>query len=120
MVSGALAASAWADGMPQRYDRLWKLRLQGLLRAGLVNRFLYERMGDAGYTRYIPHVARHADGRAFLGKHYGPAWWKSLLFHAVRPAMARRIAAPTIMEPGCDCTFCRCSRLAVEATPYAA
>jgi hypothetical protein len=120
MISGALAASAWIGGAPRRYDRLWKRRLRGLLHAGLVNRFLYERMGDAGYTRFIPRVASYVDGRAFLYKHYGPAWWKALLFQVVRPIMQQRIAAPPIMEAGCDCTFCRCSRLPVEATICAA
>jgi flavin-dependent dehydrogenase len=69
MLSGALAASALLDGAPQAYDRLWKGRLRGLLHTGLVNRFLFERLGDAGYVRYITHVTRHLDGRAFLRKH---------------------------------------------------
>jgi hypothetical protein len=77
-------------------------------------------MGDAGYARYIPLVTRHADGRAVLRNRYGPAWWKSLLFHAVRPAMARRLAAPPIMEEGCDCTFCRCARMPTEERECAA
>ncbi len=120
MLSGALAASAQLDGTPQAYDRLWKARLRGLLHTGLVNRFLYERLGDAGYTRYIAHVARHGDGRAFLRKHYAPVWWKSLLFHGVRPLMQHRIEAPPIMEEGCDCTFCRCARMPGEAAQCAA
>lgn len=120
IVSGALAARAWVQGRPAFYDRQWKSRLRGLLQAGLVNRFLYERMGDAGYARYLPRLSTHGDGRAFLGRHYGAAWWKSLLFHVVRPAMALRILGPPIMEEGCDCTFCRCSRLPVAETSGAA
>ncbi len=111
MLSGAMAAGALLDGSPRVYDRLWKGRLRGLLHTGLVNRFLYEMLGDAGYARYIVNMTHHADGRAFLRKHYAPAWWKSMLFHGVRPVMQRRIAAPRIMEEGCDCTFCRCARL---------
>ena len=110
MVSGALAAGAWLDGDPGLYDRLWKPRLRGLLRVGLVNRFLFERLGDAGYTRHMPGVARNRDGRSFLRGHYAPTWWKSALFHLVRPALRKRIEAPPTMTEGCDCTFCRCAR----------
>lgn len=120
MLSGALAASALLDGTPPAYDRLWKGRLRGLLHTGLVNRFLYERLGDAGYARYITHVTHHVDGRAFLRRHYTPAWWKSLLFHGVRPLMQRRIEAPPIMEEGCDCTFCHCARRPGEKMKCAA
>lgn len=110
MVSGALAASTWLAGNPTVYDRLWKPRLRGLLRAGLVNRFLFERLGDPGYARHMPKVAQRADGRSFLRQQYAPSWWKLSLFHVVRPTLRKRTEPPAIMTEGCDCTFCRCTR----------
>lgn len=60
LVSGHLAARALITG--ERYDELVKRHLRGSLRAGFVNRFLFDRLGDRGHARLIGWLAGGRDG----------------------------------------------------------
>ena len=108
MLSGHLAAQAALDGSPEKYDSLWQGRLGGQLRASIMNRYVYKRLGNSGYTELLRHAREHADPRAWLRDHYAEGWWKSLLFPVARRAVrTSRKEAACPME-GCDCTWCRC------------
>ncbi len=118
MLSGNLAAQSALDGSLQKYDSLWQDRLGGQLRASIVNRYLYEKLGDSGYTGLLRHADEGADPRAWLRDYYSEPWWKSILFPVARRAVrTSRKEAACPME-GCDCTWCRCQHKAT--TPSAA
>lgn len=116
LISGHLAGKCVAEGRPEAYDPLWKHRLGGLMRAAVVNRYLYERLGNGGYRRFFKQVDRASDARVWLGRRYAPTPLRSLLFPLaswrVRAARKAAAAAADAACPGegCDCTWCRCRR----------
>src|SRR3989475_10210579 len=48
MLSGTLAARSLVSGRLEDYDRLWEKRLGGLLRTGVVNRYMSGKLGARG------------------------------------------------------------------------
>lgn len=110
MVSGQLAARAWIEGDPQRFDRLWRERLDGLLRLALVNRYLYERLGDGGYAGLMRRIDRARDARRFLRRWYTRGMVRRLLYPLARRSVAGgRRALLGHCPADCDCTWCRCA-----------
>jgi len=107
MLSGHLAARAILEEAPETYDLLWRRRLGGVLRASIVNRFLYRRMGDRGYVHLMRRIARARDARLWLRRHYRAGVWKSLLFPLARRAVHSHRAEPACPADGCGCTWCR-------------
>lgn len=108
MLSGYIAGRTVLSGTQDKYDRLWKPRLGGNLRAGIVNRYTFEKLGDAGYSKLLALVDRSASVRGWLGKQYGLTFWKRLAYPlAHRAVRTSRKEAACVME-GCDCTWCRC------------
>lgn len=90
MLSGHLAARALLAGRPEDYDRLWHGRLAGTIRASLVNRWFYGRLGDRGYQVLLRALARARDPRAWLRRRYADSPLKRLIFPLVR---STRVAA---------------------------
>jgi flavin-dependent dehydrogenase len=110
MLSGHLAARALMEGMPEKYDRLWKERFGGTLRAGIVNRYTFEKLGNFGYSKLLGLIDRSGSVRDWLRIHYGLTFWKRLTYPiAQRAVRTSRKEAACAME-GCDCTWCRCQR----------
>ncbi len=108
MLSGHLAATAILRRSPREYDSLWQSRFGGQLRASIVNRFLYEKLGDSGYSALLSEVREHGNTRGWLRTHYAETWWKPAMFLiAKRAVRTSRKAAACAME-NCDCTWCRC------------
>ena len=91
ILSGHLAATALLAGRPGDYDRLWRGRLAGTIRASLVNRWFYGRLGDRGYHLMLRALARAGDPRAWLRRRYADSPLKRLLFPLVRPARAAAV-----------------------------
>lgn len=111
MLSGSLAARALLSGGREAYDRLWEARLGGLLRAGIVNRFLYGRLGDAGYTGFARLLGRARDPRTWLGRRYRPSLLTTLLYPIARRAVRSSRRPAGCPHEGCDCTWCRCQHV---------
>ena len=109
LVSGHLAALAWVEGLPDRYDAMWRDRLGLTLRLGMVNRYLYERLGDRGYERLLRRIDRARDARDFLRRWYTTGPFRQWLFPLARRRLAvHRKALLAACPAGCDCTWCRC------------
>lgn len=108
LLSGHLAARAILAGRPDTYDRLWRRRLGGQIRAAMVNRFIFERLGDRGYRWFLAIAARRRDVRTWLSRRYAPSLPKSCLFPVARAAVRSRVRHRECVEAGCDCTWCRC------------
>jgi flavin-dependent dehydrogenase len=116
MLSGHLAAGAIMGGRPEDYDRLVADRLGATMRTAVVNRYLYEKLGDRGYAHLSGRVDRTQNVRAWMKRSYGPGRLRSLLY----PLARRRFSgSPLIREckDDCDCTWCRCQH---DAAPDAA
>ncbi len=111
MVSGHLAARALIEGRPEAYDHLWRERFGNLLELSVVNRAIFERMGESGRARLLHAIGRAPDARSWMGGYYGSGWWKKLLYQvALRRIAGRPELVPECME-GCDCTLCRCLKI---------
>jgi flavin-dependent dehydrogenase len=94
LVSGHMAGQALLARRPAQYERSFRERFTGFLRASVVNRYFYERLGDSGYARLLRRLARAADARDWLRRFYAPRLWKTLWFPIARIAVeaARRRA----------------------------
>ena len=84
MLSGSLAAQALVSGRADDYDRLWRQRLGGILRAGLVNRLLYATLAERGYAGLLWLLDRTPDPRAWLRRLYRPSLLTTLLYPLTR------------------------------------
>jgi len=108
ITSGHLAARACVAGAPESYDHAWRTRVGGLLRTGLVNRYLYERSGERGYARLMGALERTGDPRAWMRRYYGAGGLKSLLYPIARRRAAGKRELVAACIAGCTCTWCRC------------
>lgn len=116
ILSGHLAAKALLAGAPEEYDQLWNTRFGGLLRAGVVNRYLYSKLSDRGYPSFARRIARTPDVRDWLYRHYRPSMLRRVLTPVARRYLEKKqLAAACVME-GCDCTWCRCQHTLAPAT----
>ena len=87
ILSGHLAARALLERMPEKYDRLWKQRFGGTLRAAFVNRYAFEKFGDWGYGKFLDLIEHSRDVRAWLRRYYGLTFWKRLTYPFARRAV---------------------------------
>lgn len=101
IVSGHLAVRALLDGGAAA-------RLGSLLRAGVVNRYLYARVGDRGYAALVQRVARARDARVWLHRQYRLSLFRRMLYPLANRAFRSRRADAACVMDGCDCTWCRC------------
>jgi flavin-dependent dehydrogenase len=80
MLSGHFAAKAALSGSPEKFSQLWRERLGGTLKAGRVNRFMFEKLGDAGYPWLLRLFERGKNFREWLRLYYGFPFWKRLAY----------------------------------------
>ncbi len=83
LTSGYLAAQSILHG--QEWQPLAETRIRPLVRASLVNRWLYDRLPNRGYAMLIRRFARHPDLNALVGRWYHPRLIHRLLW----PLLAR-------------------------------
>jgi flavin-dependent dehydrogenase len=90
ILSGYLAAQALLEGMPEEYDRLWKRWLGASLRAGFVNRYTFEKLGNLGYDKLLNLIGRSKDVRGWLRRYYSLTFWKRLIYPTVHFVVGKR------------------------------
>tara|TARA_R110002124_G_scaffold112195_2_gene266182 strand:- start:10726 stop:11871 length:1146 start_codon:yes stop_codon:yes gene_type:complete len=100
MRSGRLAAQSLIDGTD--YTTAWKRALQPGLRAGVVNRFMFNQTGPRGVDYLIAKLGP-GDTRNLLR----PAYQLSLPKRLLLPLARRRYRA-ALTDPSCDHTDCDC------------
>lgn len=98
--SGLLAARSIIDGTD--YTKLWRAELLPLLRAGTVNRFLFNLLGESGWRAALRRLDR-GDTRVALRKFYRSSAFSRLLF----PVAKMRYRAP-LQDRSCDHVACGC------------
>jgi flavin-dependent dehydrogenase len=104
MVSGGLAASSIIGGAD--YDALWKRQFKPMLETSLVNRYLFEKLGNAGY-RYLTRRFAGGDPCGYLRRHYNGPFFKRLLLPVAKRGCRKRLTgrrhtAPGASEPGIE------------------
>ena len=82
--SGWLAARRVTAPADRRGARRAERQLERMCRAGRVNRFIYERLGNPGYAVFLRLMSRARDPRDWLAERYAPSLTKTLLAVAAR------------------------------------
>lgn len=110
MTSGYLAARSIIEGID--YDKLWKEELLPSLRATMVNRLIFEFIGNRGYKFLARRISRARDVRGWMQWFYQPSINKSLLYPLAELMGRYRLHFKdySCSHEDCDCVWCRCQR----------
>jgi len=102
--SGVLAAQSILDGGD--YTARWQAELGPWLKAGVVNRLIFNLAGEPGMKLAIRRLARADTGR-LLKRAYGPSAMKHLLLPLARWRHRVLLADPSCDHTDCDCIWCQ-------------
>jgi hypothetical protein len=91
LTSGYLAAQAILNG--QDWQEVVERELRPLVRASLVNRWLFDRMPNRGYAMLVKRFATDPDLNALVGRWYRPRRLHRLLWPIVEREFRRQAAA---------------------------
>jgi len=100
ILSGYLAAKTIIEGSD--YDILWKRELGPMLKASLVNRVLFEKLGPFGY-RHLAKKLIDMDARCYLKRFYRPSRVKKLLFPLARKIYTSRVQTDNRYQTNSTC-----------------
>ena len=106
IVSGVLAARSLIEGSD--YDALWQREFGPAMRAGIVNRALYDAFGARAYSWLLRRQERAGDTRRYLRRLYRPTWAKSLLLPWARRRYQSKRHDASCDHVNCTCVWCRC------------
>lgn len=106
LTSGALAAHAVARGSID-HALTQEARLHNLNSTSVVNRWLYEHLGDRGRRAVFRRMITGRDPRHLLQRIYAPTRWKTSIANWLPRAPA---LGSDHLRADCDCTWCRCQR----------
>jgi flavin-dependent dehydrogenase len=104
--SGVLAARSLLEG--SNYDALWQREFGPSMRAGIVNRALYDAFGAHAYSWLLRRQERTGDARRYLRRLYQPTWAKSLLLPWARRRYQSKRRDASCDHVDCTCVWCRC------------
>ncbi|HUP28455.1 MAG TPA: hypothetical protein VM409_08475 [Chloroflexia bacterium] len=90
--SGYLAAQAILSG--EDWQQVADERIRALVRASLVNRWLYDRLPNRGYAELIRRFASDPDLNSLVGRWYHPRRIHRLLWPLVSRRFRRQVADP--------------------------
>ena len=104
-LSGYLAAKSFIDGSD--YDELWKKELKPMLETSLINRYILEKSGHAGY-RHMARKFTERDPHGFLLSQYNHSFLKHLLLPLARRNYESRVKDNNCNHKDCSCVWCMC------------
>ncbi len=107
VLSGVLAARSLLEEC--RYEALWQRELRPWQCASVVNRALYERLGNRGYAWVLGRQERTGDARRFLYWLYRPGRIKRALLPWARARYRSRLRDTSCNHVDCACVWCRCA-----------
>ena len=107
MSSGFLAAKAIIEN--KDYETLLKENLIHLQKTSLVNRFLFERLGNNGYSYFINYLAR-GNAMEKIKRQYNPSLLKMLIYPVASWKYKSRLIDKGCHGEGCACVWCRCRK----------
>lgn len=100
MVSGYLAAKSIIEN--KDFEYLMKERFDNQLKASLVNRFLFEQLGNKGYNFLIKRVVNNKPYN-FLYDYYNETSLQKIIY----PFAKYFLRSKENRHKDCDCTWCR-------------
>ena len=104
MLSGTQAASALLMNNPDHYEHALNKRLRKYMQVSVVNRWLYQRLGNKGYRKILERY-NGGDAREWMQRGYQPRWWTPLVHYLF---VVQRNKKPFLhIHDDCDCTWCR-------------
>lgn len=103
--SGLLAAQSIVQGTD--YTRLWRRELLPLLRAGTVNRFIFNLVGEPGW-RSAANMLSRGDARSALRRFYRPSMVSRMLFPVARLCYRAPLGDRSCDHVDCHCVWCEC------------
>ncbi len=107
MVSGYLAAMSIIESSD--YVSLLKKELLPMQRISLVNRFIYECLGNRGYTFFINWLAK-GDTVTKVRSQYNPSRWKMLIYPFARWWHKSSLVDKGCHSEDCTCVWCKCKK----------
>lgn len=107
MTSGYLAARAIIEN--KDYEALVNDYLIPTQKTSLVNRFLFERLGNKGYTYFINRLAR-GNTIERIRRQYNPSFFKSLIFPLASWSYKSHLVDKGCHSEDCTCVWCRCGK----------
>lgn len=107
MTSGFLAAKAIIEN--KDYRTLLNENIVRMQKVSLVNRFLFDRLGNKGYT-YL--INRLAEGNALekVRRQYNPSLLKTVFYPIASWRYKSRLVDKGCHSQGCACVWCRCRK----------
>ncbi|MBI5205453.1 MAG: NAD(P)/FAD-dependent oxidoreductase [Nitrospirae bacterium] len=109
ILSGYLAAKSLIEGSD--YDMLWQRELKPMLETSLINRYLFEKIGPAGY-RYLAKKFADSNPCDFLRKHYNYSFFKHLLLPMAKKKYESKVKDTNCNHENCTCVWCKCGESA--------
>jgi hypothetical protein len=91
----------------QDYAALWRREMEPMLRAAVVNRFVFALVGPPGWRLGAALLGRGDVARKF-GALYRPSWFSRMLFPLARRRYRAMLRDRSCEDPGCTCVWCRC------------
>ncbi len=103
--SGVLAAQSKLTGAD--YTRLWQEAFGRQLQTSVVNRAIYELLGNRGYRWFLRWVSNNQDPRGLLQRAYHDSWYKRLLIPWAKSRYRSRRHDESCNHVNCDCVWCK-------------
>jgi len=107
MVSGYLAATSIIESSD--YVSLLKKELLPMQRISLVNRFIYECLGNRGYTFFINWLAK-GDTVTKARRQYNQSRWKMFIYPLARWWHKSSLVDKGCHSEDCTCVWCKCKK----------
>ncbi len=104
LISGALAAQAKISG--ESYASLLNNRMRSIHRAGIVNRFVFQTLGNKRRGWALSKLSKGAARRG-LRRLYGGSFLHNVLYPGVAWRHAGRLNHPGCDHIDCDCPWCQ-------------
>ena len=107
MTSGYLAAKALIEN--KDYEALVRDNLIPMQKASLVNRFIFELLGNNGY-RYCINYLAGGNAMKKVKKQYNPSFLKNLIYPIASWKYKSRLVDKGCHGENCACVWCRCRK----------
>jgi flavin-dependent dehydrogenase len=112
--SGLLAARSILEGVD--YARLWQRELSPLLRTGVVNRFIFNSIGERGRRAALTRLQGRDTGR-LLRRLYQPSLLSRALYPLARLYYRGPLRDRSCNHVDCQCVWCQCQAESKASAP---